>query len=80
MRIFVAGASGTIGRRLVPRLVARGHEAEGRTRSAARAGTLRTSGAEPVVDALVPDSVADVVARAEPECPNRRADFATGPD
>ncbi|NDL60343.1 NAD-dependent epimerase/dehydratase family protein [Phytoactinopolyspora mesophila] len=68
MRIFIAGASGAIGRQLVPLLVAGGHEVVGSTRSAAKAGTLRVLGAEPVVvDALDPDSVADVVAKAEPE-------------
>jgi nucleoside-diphosphate-sugar epimerase len=68
MKIFVAGASGAIGSQLVPQLVARGHEVVGTTRSAARTGALRALGAEPVtVDALDPDSVADVVAKAEPE-------------
>jgi nucleoside-diphosphate-sugar epimerase len=68
MKIFIAGASGAIGSELVPQLVARGHEVVGTTRSPAKAGTLRALGAEPVIgDALDPDSVADVVARAEPE-------------
>ena len=68
MRIFVAGASSAIGSRLVPQLVARGHEVVGTTRSAAKTGVLRALGAEPViVDALDPDSVADAVAKAEPE-------------
>lgn len=68
MKIFIAGASGAIGSHLVPQLVARGHEVVGTTRSAAKTGALRALGAEPVVvDALDPDSVADVVAKAEPE-------------
>jgi nucleoside-diphosphate-sugar epimerase len=68
VRIFIAGASGAIGSQLVPQLVARGHEVVGTTRSAAKTGALRALGAEPViVDALDPDSVADVVAKAEPE-------------
>src|SRR5918992_191282 len=68
MKIFIAGASGAIGSQLVPQLVARGHEVVGTTRSAAKTGALRALGAEPVIlDALDPDSVADVVARAEPE-------------
>ena len=68
MRIFIAGASGAIGSHLVPQLVARGHEVVGTTRSAAKTGALRALGAEPViVDALDPDSVADAVAKAEPE-------------
>jgi nucleoside-diphosphate-sugar epimerase len=67
MKIFVAGASGAIGSQLVAQLVARGHEVVGTTRSAAKTGALRVLGAEPViVDALDPDSVADVVAKAEP--------------
>jgi 2-alkyl-3-oxoalkanoate reductase len=68
MKIFIAGGSGAIGGQLVSQLVARGHEVVGTTRSAAKTGALRALGAEPViVDALDPDSVADVVARAEPE-------------
>jgi nucleoside-diphosphate-sugar epimerase len=68
MKIFIAGASGAIGSQLVPQLVARGHEVVGTTRSAARTGALRALGAEPVVvDALDPESVADAVAKAEPE-------------
>jgi 2-alkyl-3-oxoalkanoate reductase len=68
MKIFLAGASGAIGRHLVPQLVARGHEVVGTTRSPARTGALRALGAEPVVlDALDPEAVADAVAKAEPE-------------
>lgn len=49
MRIFVAGATGVIGVRLVPLLVADGHTVAGMTRSPQRAGLLRELGAEPVV-------------------------------
>ena len=49
MRVFVAGASGVIGMRLVPLLVAAGHVAAGMTRSAEKAPSLRALGAEPVV-------------------------------
>ena len=49
MRIFVAGASGVIGTRLVPLLVAEGHVVAGMTRSAGKAGLLAGLGAEPVV-------------------------------
>jgi NAD(P)-dependent dehydrogenase (short-subunit alcohol dehydrogenase family) len=49
VRIFLAGASGVIGIRLVPLLVAAGHDVAGATRSAARAGGLRELGAEPLV-------------------------------
>lgn len=80
MRIFIAGASGAIGGQLVPQLVARGHEVVGTTRSAAKTGALRALGAEPViVDALDPDSVADVVARAEPEVIVHQLTALSGP-
>jgi 2-alkyl-3-oxoalkanoate reductase len=49
VRIFVAGASGAIGRRLVPKLVAAGHEVTGMTRSEERAAGLREAGAATVV-------------------------------
>ena len=49
MRIFVAGASGVVGVRLVPLLVAAGHEVAGMTRSPAKADALARLGAEPVV-------------------------------
>jgi len=49
MRVFVAGATGVIGTRLVPLLVAAGHEVTGMTRSPAKADLLRQLGAEPLV-------------------------------
>jgi nucleoside-diphosphate-sugar epimerase len=49
MRIFVAGASGVIGVRLVPLLAAAGHEVAGMTRSPGKRERLRALGAEPVV-------------------------------
>lgn len=49
MRIVLAGATGVIGRRIVPLLVAEGHRVAGLTRSADRADLLRDLGAEPVV-------------------------------
>ena len=68
MKIYLAGASGAIGRRLVPRLVASGHEVIAATRSAQKAGQLRLHGAEPVVvDGLDESAVLDAVSRAEPE-------------
>jgi nucleoside-diphosphate-sugar epimerase len=68
MRVFVAGATGVLGRALVPRLVAAGHEVVGMTRSAAKQDLVRGLGARPVVaDALDPDAVAQAVASAEPE-------------
>ncbi|MEV0170549.1 NAD(P)-dependent oxidoreductase [Streptomyces sp. NPDC050803] len=80
MKIFVAGASGAIGRQLVTQLVARGHQVVGTTRSAARTDALRELGAEPaVVDALDPDSVADAVAKAEPEVVVHQLTALSGP-
>src|ERR687895_1277541 len=68
MKVFVAGATGALGRALVPQLVARGHEVVGMTRIASKRAGLRALGARPVVaDALDPDAVARVVAEAEPE-------------
>ncbi len=68
MKIFVAGATGALGRQLVPQLVARGHEVVGMTRSASKQGLLHDLGARAVVaDALDPDAVAHAVASAEPE-------------
>jgi nucleoside-diphosphate-sugar epimerase len=68
MNVFVAGATGVIGRSLVPQLVARGHEVVGMTRSASKQELVRSLGARPVVaDALDPDAVAQAVASAEPE-------------
>src|SRR5438477_229063 len=68
MRIFVAGASGTIGGRLVPQLVAAGHEVVGTTRSAEKTRGLEELGARPVVvDALDEQEVRAAVRGAEPE-------------
>jgi nucleoside-diphosphate-sugar epimerase len=68
MRVFVAGATGAIGRQLVPRLVDAGHEVHGMTRSESKQGVLRELGAVPVVaDALDAEQVADAVGRAKPD-------------
>lgn len=68
MRVFVAGATGAIGKQLVPRLVAVGHEVHGMTRSESKRSMLEELGAVPVVaDALDPDQVAEAVARAKPD-------------
>jgi nucleoside-diphosphate-sugar epimerase len=68
MRVFVAGATGAIGKQLVPRLVAAGHEVHGMTRSESKTAMLTELGAVPVVaDALDPDQVAVAVRRARPE-------------
>lgn len=68
MRVFVAGATGAIGRQLVPRLVAAGHEVHGMTHSDSNRDLLYEMGAVPeVADALNPDQVAEAVGRAKPE-------------
>ncbi len=68
MRIFVAGASGAIGRPLVRRLVGAGHEVTGMTRHDDRAAVLRELGAAAVVlDALDAQALEDAVAAARPE-------------
>src|SRR4051794_30486461 len=68
MRVFVAGATGAIGRQLVPRLVAGGHEVTGMTRSESKQAMIRDMGAVPVVaDALDPDQVAEAVGSARPD-------------
>jgi nucleoside-diphosphate-sugar epimerase len=68
MKILVAGATGAMGRQLVPRLVSAGYDVVGMTRSDSKLADLRELGADPVIaDALNPDQVAEAVARAQPE-------------
>jgi nucleoside-diphosphate-sugar epimerase len=68
MRVLVVGASGAIGRRLIPRLAERGHQVTGTSRSAARAGQLSALGAEPaVLDVLDAGAVRAVVDAARPD-------------
>lgn len=68
MRVFVTGASGAIGSRLVPQLIDAGHEVIGSHNSAASAALLRTLGATPVrLDLLDAAAVRTAVVEAEPE-------------
>jgi 2-alkyl-3-oxoalkanoate reductase len=68
MRVFVAGASGAIGSRLVPELIDAGHEVIGTHNSPTSAELLRTLGAKPVmVDLLDARAVRKAVLQAEPE-------------
>jgi nucleoside-diphosphate-sugar epimerase len=68
MRVLVAGASGAIGRWLVPALVAAGHEVTATTRKPENTAKLQAAGASPVVlDGLDATAVREAVARAEPE-------------
>jgi nucleoside-diphosphate-sugar epimerase len=68
MRIFIAGATGAVGRRLVPLLFQGGHQVTAMTRTAGKAAGLRAAGADPVVaDALDREAVLAAVTAARPE-------------
>ena len=68
MRVFVAGASGAVGSRLVPQLVERGHDVVGTTRWAEKMEKVAELGAEPVVlDLLDPPAVLGAVRAVRPD-------------
>ena len=68
MRVFVAGGTGVIGRRLVPQLVARGHQVTATTTGPGKLGLLEQLGAEGVVmDGLDAVSVGEAVAASKPD-------------
>jgi len=68
MRVFVTGATGALGRHLVPGLVAAGHEVTATTRTPGKMARLREAGAEPVVvDGLDREAVIAAVRAAAPE-------------
>jgi 2-alkyl-3-oxoalkanoate reductase len=68
MRVFVAGASGVIGSRLVPKLVSAGHEVTAMTRAEGKAGPLREAGATPVTcDVFDEEGVRQAITAARPE-------------
>jgi nucleoside-diphosphate-sugar epimerase len=68
MRVFVAGGAGVVGRRLVPQLVARGHQVTATVTGAAKIGVLEQLGAAAVVmNGLDAASVGEAVARAQPD-------------
>src|SRR4051795_2835475 len=76
MRVFVAGATGALGRRLVPKLVENGHQVTGTTRSESKADMVRALGGEPaVLDALDKNAVKRAVEAASrggsPPCSTR---------
>ena len=68
MRIFLAGATGAIGRRLIPLLLADGHRVTGTTRSATKAAELKARGVAPVViDVFDAGALRDALVKAGPE-------------
>jgi nucleoside-diphosphate-sugar epimerase len=68
VRVFLAGAGGALGRHLIPRLIAEGHEVVAMTRSPKKVDALRAAGAYPVVaDGLDREAVIAAVVGAEPE-------------
>jgi nucleoside-diphosphate-sugar epimerase len=68
MRVFVAGGTGVVGRRLVPQLVARGHQVAATTTSPDKLPLLERLGAEALLmDGLDGASVGEAVARATPD-------------
>ncbi len=68
MKVFVAGATGAMGKQLVPALVAAGHQVVAMTRSADKTAALAAAGAEPVVaDGLDRAAVVEAVTRTAPE-------------
>ncbi len=79
MRVFVAGASGAIGTRLVPQLIEHGHEVIGTFRSPGSAERMRVLGAQPVaLDLLDARAVRQAVLEAEPEAVVHQATALTG--
>lgn len=80
MRIFIAGARGAVGRRLVPLLVGAGHQVTGTTHSPAKADAVRRLGVEPVVvDAFDADAVRAAVAGAAPDVVVHQMTALSGP-
>jgi 2-alkyl-3-oxoalkanoate reductase len=78
MRIFVAGASGAIGTRLVPQLISRGHEVIGSSTSAETAERVRALGAEALIlDLLDPRAVREAVLEARPDAISHQATALT---
>ena len=68
MKVLIAGATGVIGRQLVPKLIANGHDVAGTTKTSSKEPMLREMGATPlVVDILDPEAVARAVAEFEPD-------------
>jgi 2-alkyl-3-oxoalkanoate reductase len=68
MNVFIAGATGAVGRALIPKLIEHGHAVTGTTRSLAKADSIRALGATPAVaDGLDREAVVAAVRAAQPE-------------
>lgn len=68
MKVFVAGATGAVGKPLLPMLLANGHAVVGMTRSPEKAQALRDTGVEPVIaDGLDRGAIVDAMARTQPD-------------
>jgi len=79
MKIFVAGATGAVGKRLIPLLVAGGYEVVAMTRSPEKVDSLNAAGVEPVVaDGLDRTAVMEAVTKAEPEVVVHQMSSLTG--
>src|SRR5215510_178619 len=79
MKVFVAGATGVIGRRLVPQLISAGHDVVGTFNSIGKADTVRALGAKPVaLDLLDAGAVRRAVASAQPDAIVHEATALTG--
>jgi 2-alkyl-3-oxoalkanoate reductase len=79
MRVFVAGATGAMGTRLVPQLVQRGHDVVGTCRSPEKADRLSAQGAEPVVlDLLDAGAAREAVLAARPDAIVHQATALSG--
>jgi nucleoside-diphosphate-sugar epimerase len=80
MRIFLAGGTGVIGQRLVPKLIERGHEVTATTRDSRKADMLKRLGATPaIVDGLDRAEVRVAVERAQPEAIIHQMTSLSGP-
>jgi nucleoside-diphosphate-sugar epimerase len=79
MKVFVAGASGAVGKRLIPLLVASDYDVVAMTRSPEKVDSLKAAGAEPVVaDGLDRTAVMEAVTKAEPEVVMHQMSGLTG--
>jgi nucleoside-diphosphate-sugar epimerase len=81
MKVFLAGASGALGKRLIPRLIDHGHSVVGTTRSEAKEAELWDLGAKPVVvDAFDRDAVIAAVVAEKPDAIIHQLTALTGAD